>query len=201
MRTSRRLLPLLGGILAALPLSARILSPEWNQEKNQKPEEPAEMQMVEGGFLILNTPKGWNRVEGAGLALFVKKGLNAADADVWIYVSGAPIGEGESAKDRKEYIQTDIADFRSRFANGVVREEEPLELPKTKTKVPVVSFESKQQHNAFEQVIYIEERNRVLTFVLSAKYKEGFDKTLLLFREFAKSYGGSVTLVPDSKQP
>jgi hypothetical protein len=94
----------------------------------------------------------------------------------------------ESAKNRQEYIQSDIDEFKKRFADGIVRKEEPLELPKAKTKVPVVYFESNNpKHNAFEQVVYIEEQNRVLTLVLGAKDRGAFDKTLPLFRDFARS--------------
>jgi hypothetical protein len=140
------------------------------------------------------------RVGGPGLACFVPKGANVMDAAALIYISGAPIGEKESAKSRQEYIQSDIGEFKKRFADGIVREQEPLELPKAKTKVPVVYFESNNpKHNAFEQVIYIEEQNRVLTLVLSAEDREAFNKNLPLFRDFARSYGGSVTMIPESK--
>jgi hypothetical protein len=197
--TGRITLALLSGVLAASPLRSEFLPHGRLQEKTAKPDEPAEMQMIEGGFLAINTPKGWIRSEGPGLAFFVKDGSNATDAEVWIYVSGSPIGEGESSKNRAEYIQSDIAGFKERFKDGVVREEQALELPKTKSKVPVVSFESGQAHNAFEQVVYIEEQSRVLSLVLSAKNKEAFLNALPLFREFARSYGGSITLAMGTK--
>jgi hypothetical protein len=187
------------GILIASASGAPLFPFDRIQEQSGKPDEPAEMQMIGGGFLMINTPKGWDRVQGSGLAFFLEKGVDAADAKVWIYVSGSPIGEGESIKSRKDYIQSDIKAFKERFKDGIVREEEPLELPKAKTKVPVVSFESGQAHNAFERVVYIEEQKRVLTLVLSAKNREVFEKTLPLFQEFAQSYGGSVTLTPDAK--
>jgi hypothetical protein len=195
----RIILALLSGALAASPLRSEFLPHGRMQEKTAKPDDPAELQMIEGGFLAINVPSGWVRSEGPGLAFFVKDGSNAKDAEVWIYVSSSPIGEGESSKNRADYIQSDIAGFKKRFKDGIVREEQSLELPKVKTKVPVVSFESGQAHNAFEQVVYIEEEKSVLSLVLSAKNKEAFVKTLPLFREFAKSYGGSIALATETK--
>ena len=174
-------------------------SPSHAQAKPEKSAVPSEMQVIDGGFLAIDTPKGWERVEGPGLACFVAKGASVTDASALIYISGAPIGEKESAKNRKEYIQSDIDEFKQRFPDGIVREVEPLELPKTKARVPVVYFESKHQHNAFEQVVYLEEQNRVLTLVLSAKNRQAFEKGLPPFKAFAKSYSGSVTVVSDPK--
>lgn len=200
MRTEWFLRALSVAGLIALSFAVSFCSPAYAQTKPEKSDELPEMQITEGGFLAVDTPKGWERVEGPGLASFVPKDASVADTAVLIYISGVPIGEKESARNRAEYIQSDIAEFKKRFADGIVREEEPLELPKAKTKVPVVHFESNDpKHNPFEQVIYIEEQNRVLTLVLSAKNPDAFDKTLPLFRDFAKSYGGSITLSPDSK--
>jgi len=179
---------------------APFCSTAYAQTQTEKSDELPEMQITEDGFLSFDTPKGWERVQGPGLACFVPKDAIAENAAVLIYISGVPIGEKESTKNRAEYIQSDIAEFKKRFADGIVREEDPLELPKAKKKVPVVRFESNDpKHNAFEEVVYMEEQNRVLTLVLSAKNPEAFDKTLPLFRDFARSYGGSVTTVPDSK--
>jgi hypothetical protein len=41
--------------------------------------------------------------------------------------------------------------------------------------------------------VYVGESNRVLTLVLSAKEKAAFEKALPVFREFARSYRGSIT--------
>jgi len=200
MRTEWFLRALSVAGLIGLSFAPSFCSPACGQTKPEKSDELPEMQITEGGFLAFDTPKGWERVEGPGLACFVPKDVPVEDAAVWIYISGAPIGEKESAKNRAEYIQSDIAEFRKRFADGIVREEDSLELPKAKTKVPVVHFESNDpKHNSFEEVIYIEEQNRVLMLVLSAKNAEAFEKTLPIFRDFARSYGGSITMVPDSK--
>ena len=168
------------------------------QQRSSQTSEPPEIQLTGQGFLILNTPKGWERTDGPGIANFVKKGTDLENADAWIYISGCPIGPKEDLKNRDEYIKSDVAGFRARFKHGTVRIEEPLVLPNAKTSVPVRTFESGESHNAFEQVIYIAEQTRVLTLVLSAKTKEAYAASLPVFHEFAQSYNGSILPSPDA---
>jgi len=171
------------------------------QQRSSPTSEPPEIQLTDQGFLILNTPKGWERADGPGMETFVKKGTDLETADVWIYVSGCPIGPKEDLKNRDEYIQSDIAGFHARFKHGTVRIEEPLALPNAKTFVPVRTFESGESHNAFEQVIYIAEQTRVLTLVLSAKTKDAYTTSLPAFHEFAQSYNGSIIPSPGPRHP
>jgi hypothetical protein len=63
------------------------------------------------------------------------------------------------ARMTQSYIKSDIAGFRERFNNGVVREEAVINLPRVKTAAPVYTFESNDKHNSFEQIIYISELN------------------------------------------
>ena len=171
------------------------------QTQSDRASEPHEIQLTEQGLLVLDTPRGCQRCEGPGIATFVKKGATLGKADVWIYVSGSPIGPSEEVKSRDEYIESDVADFRARFKNGTVKIEEPLPLPKAKTFVPVRTFESAEAHNAFEQVVYIAEQTRVLTLVLSAKTRKAYTDSLPVFHEFAQSYNGSIVTSPDPVHP
>jgi hypothetical protein len=163
------------------------------------PENLSEMLVIDGGFLAVNTPEGWERAQGPGLAFFLKKGVSRNKAPVWIYVSEIPIGpEGES-KNVEDCIQSDIDSFKERFKQGLTRREDPLELPKTKRSAPVVTFQSGEAHSAFEQVVYVAEAGRALTFVLSAKTSAAFEGAAPVFREFVKSYGGSIAMTPAKK--
>lgn len=169
------------------------------EQKKPQSTEPPEMLVTEQGFLAINTPMGWVRSGGPGLAYFIRKSDKTVSPPVWIYISSAPIGPDEEAKDATAYIQSDISDFKERFKAGTVTEEEPLALPKTNSHAPVYTFRSGEKHNAIEQVAYIAEVNRVLTLVLSAKETAAFEQSLLIFREFVKSYGGSIVEAPNSK--
>ena len=166
----------------------------------QKPSaaEPSEMLVTEAGFLAINTPKGWVRSEGPGLANFIPKGSPKGQPRVWIYISSAPIGPKEEAQDLKSYIESDIAGFKERFKEGLVQEETALTLPNVRLQAPVYTFKSGEKHNTVEQVVYVAESNRVLTLVLSARDEQALEKALSVFREFAKSYRGSIT--PTSSQ-
>lgn len=87
-------------------------------QRSSQTSEPPEIQLTHEGFLILNTPKGWERTDGPGMETFVKKGTDLETADVWIYISGCPIGPQEDLKNRDEYIQSDITGFHARFKYG-----------------------------------------------------------------------------------
>ena len=160
----------------------------------KKPEsiEMPEMLATEQGILAINTPKGWVQTYDPGLAYFTRKRDKVESAPVWIYISSAPIGPDQEAKNTAAYIQSDIANFKKRFEAATVKEEEQLALPKLKTRAPVYTFRSGEKHNVIEQVVYVGEANRVLTLVLSAKKTSAFEQTLPVFHEFVKSYGGSV---------
>ena len=150
----------------------------------KKPEstEPPEMVVTEQGFLAISIPKGWIRSEGPGLAFFTRKRDKIENAPVWIYISSAPIGPDQEAKDASTYIQSDIADFNQRFRSATVKEEEPLTLPKINGRAAVYTFRSGGKHNTVEQVVYIGEASRVLTLVLSAKETAAFEQSLPVFR-------------------
>jgi hypothetical protein len=152
-----------------------------------------EMLLTEEGFLAIDTPKGWVRQDGPGLAFFVHKGDNSKSAFVWIYISSARIGPKDDAKNLAEYIESDIASFKKQFKKGIVRREEPINLPQMRSQAPVYTFLSGETFNAFEQIVYIAEINRVLILALSAKEKDAFEKSLMDFRQFAESYRGSIT--------
>jgi len=173
--------------LAAAPLT----------QEPTKSSEPAEMLMTEQGFLAIDSPKGWVRTDGPGLAYFIPSQGDKGQSLVWIYISSAPIGPNEEAKDLKSYIDSDKAAFKQRFKNGVVQEETPLSLPQAKHQAPVLTFRSGEKRNTVEQVVYVGEGTRVLTLVLSAKEQAAFEKALPTFREFARSYRGSVTPAPN----
>ncbi len=151
------------------------------------------MLVTDEGFLAINTPNGWIRTRGPGLAFFVHEGDTDQTAKVWIYISSAPIGPKEETKNLEEYIESDIAGFKQHFKSGVVRKETPIELPLIKSKAPVYTFLSGESHNGFEQIVYVADVNRILILALSAKEKAAFEKSQSDFLTFAKSYRGSIT--------
>jgi hypothetical protein len=162
----------------------------------QKPpgsSDPPEMLVTEQGFLAIDTPRGWVRSDGPGFAFFIPSTRSKKQTQVWIYISSAPIGPKEEAKDLKSYIESDIASFKQKFKLGLVQGEPALSLPNAKLEAIVYTFRSGEKHNTVEQVIYVAESNRVLTLVLSAREESAFEGALPVFREFAKSYRGSIT--------
>jgi hypothetical protein len=165
-------------------------------QKSPADSEPPEMLVTEQGFLAISTPKGWTRANGPGLAYFVPEEETKGELQAWIYISSAPIGPDEDAKDLKSYIESDITDFKQRFKEGVVQKEDSLNLPYAKLEAPVYTFRSGEKRNTVEQVVYVGESNRVLTLVLSAREKPAFEKALPVFRDFARSYRGSITTTP-----
>jgi hypothetical protein len=157
-------------------------------------DKPHEMLMTHAGFIAMDTPEGWEQADGPGLAFFLPKGAKPSKADVWMYLSGIPVGPRESDKDARSAIQSDIAEFKKRFKNGIVREEKPLTLPRAKQDARVYTFESGEEHNSFEQVVYIADYGQVLTLTLSARNRAAFDSALPALKAFAQSYGGTLHL-------
>ncbi|MGD0546979.1 MAG: hypothetical protein ABR991_04040, partial [Terracidiphilus sp.] len=156
--------------------------------------EPRQMIVTTQGLLTIDTPKGWVQSDGPGLAFFLPDGMTAEKADVWIYISSAPVGPNEENKDIDSYIQSDIKSFQRRFKHATVRTEEALLLPAVNGKAAVYTFQSGEAHNAFEQVIYISEIHRVLVLDLSAKNSKAFAKSMAVFHDFAQSYQGNIQM-------
>jgi hypothetical protein len=171
------------------------------QKPTENSSEMHEMLVTPAGFLAIDTPKGWEKCEGPGLAFFLPKGFAREKSDVWIYINFAPIGPNEEDKDMDSYIQSDIAGFKHQFKNAIVTKEEDLLLSQVNQHAPVYSFQSGDAENSFEQVIYIEDVGRVLVLDLTAKNASAFKRTLQLFHEFAKSYRGSIQMGSPSDKP
>jgi hypothetical protein len=164
-------------------------------QKKPASDSPApQMIMTGGGFLAVQTPKGWMRAEGPGLAFFVREGDNPESAKVWIYISAAAIGPQEKDKDVEGYIRSDIEGFKQRFKKADVQRIEPIDLPERKMKVPTVAFKSGESHNSFEQVAYVDDGNRVLTFTVSAKNDASYEKAKAEFYHLVRSYRGSIQM-------
>ena len=187
--------------LLVVSLALATPRPSNAQEHPANPDKLPEMQITNEGFLAINTPKGWFRTDGPGLVFFLRKGDKKQTANVWIYINSEPIGPSEEAKTFEAYIESDVAGFKDRFKEGSVQKEEPLDLPYAETNVPVITFQSGEEHNSFEEVVYIPERGRVLLLVLSARKKEAFAQARPVFQEFAKSYRGSISPGQSPKKP
>ena len=176
----------------AVLLGFALARPCMAQQPAAESEKPHEMLMTHAGFIAIDTPEGWEQADGPGLAFFLPKGTDPSKADVWIYLSGMPVGSKENDKDIASAIQSDIAEFKKRFKNGVVREEKPLTLSRAKQDAKVYTFESGEEHNSFEQVVYISDSGQVLTLTLSAHNRNAFDRGLPALKAFALSYGGTL---------
>ena len=155
-------------------------------------DQPRQMLATQFGFLVLNPPEGWVYRDQRGMTLFLPKGVTQDEADVWFYISTAPVGPNEDDKNAASYIQSDIAGFKARFSRAEVREEESIALPRVKDQAKVYTFRSGEANNAFEQVAYIPDSGRVVLVTLSARNQSAYDRSVALFRSFVGSWGGSI---------
>jgi hypothetical protein len=149
------------------------------------------------GVIPITIPKGWSRVNGPGLAFFLRNGTNSNTANAWIYISSAPIGPKEEYRDFNSYVQYDVTTYKDKYKAGTVQKEQPMFLARAKKLARVFTFESGEKSNAHERIIYIEEPHRALILVLSARNFEAFDASLPAFLDFAASYRGTA----DEKKP
>lgn len=153
------------------------------------------------GSIAIDTPKGWTRASGPGLAIFLPDGKDSDTADAWIYISSVPIGPKEEYRDFNSYIQSDATAFRDKYKNSTVRNEQSILLPPARTRARIYTFESGEWSNAYEQIVYIEEAHRVLVLAMSAKNSNAFVQSMPAFREFVKSYRGRADIPADKKKP
>jgi hypothetical protein len=159
-----------------------------------------EMILAPDAFVAIDTPKGWVRSEGPGLAYFLREGDKPRHADVWIYVDYADTGQHAKDKDMNSFINSDIAAFKRRFKNGTVQREDPLALPRVKSQATVYSFRSGERKNAFEEIAYIGDVRHVWILALSATNRDALTSALPAFRDFVQTYGGSIIMgSPDEK--
>ena len=185
-------------VLAAAMLLLPVVCTAQNPDGNSN--EPRGMIATAAGFVALDTPKGWVQADGPGLAFFLPEGVDSRNAEVWMYLIATPIGPKEDDKDIHSAIQSDIAGFKQRFPNGVVRAEEPIALPRVKQRAEVYTFESGEERNAFEQTAYIEDLGRVWIVTASAKSAEALSRSMPVFHQFVQTYGGSIQMgSPPSK--
>jgi hypothetical protein len=182
-------------------LAAFISSAGLAQKPSTQPSDLPQMLATERGPIAIDTPKGWSRATGPGLAYFLRDGTDSNTAEAWIYVSAAPIGTNEEYRDFNSYIQYDITTFKDKYKNGTVQSEQPILLPLAKARVRAYTFESGEKSNAYEQIIYIEEAHRVLILVLSARNSYAFTRSMTDFFDFARTYRGSVKAGAEEKKP
>ena len=157
------------------------------------------MLLTNDGFIAIDTPRGWVRSEGPGLAAFLRKGdHDARSAEVLIYINTSCVGSKQTVD---EFVQEDIAGFRANFVKGTVRKEPSLKLAHVKGQMLVWTFQSGEKSSAFERIAYASESDRVLILVLSAKSKALFDQSLPAFEGFVRSYRGSIWPASEGKQP
>ena len=166
----------------------------------QNNDEPHEMIATEAGLTAMDTPEGWRRADGPGLAFFIREKDTPGDVQVFMYISLTPFGPKEDAKTADAVLASDISGFKKRFKNGSVQKEEDIDLPRAKSRATVYTFVSHETNNAFEQIAYIRELNRVLIICLSARDNDRFQASRTAFRAFVHSYGGSVGVIDGSQK-
>jgi hypothetical protein len=83
----------------------------------------------------------------------------------------------------------------------MVQREIPVMLPQAKLRAQIYTFQSGDKNNAYEQVVYVGEKGRVLMFNLSAKTAGVFQQSLPVFRGFVTSYRGGADTAPVTRKP
>jgi hypothetical protein len=160
-------------------------------------------QMTPEGHIVIDMPVGWRRTAGPALLYFVpdktpklKNPLRSYEAA--IYVGNALIEPNELDRDSltfssaDAFIHSDIAGFKARFKRALVKESPPFPLPLSKARHVTYSFQSREGDNAYEEVIYIDEGDRVLALTLSASNPKTFWSLVPVFHKFAQSYQGNI---------
>jgi len=155
-------------------------------------------QMTTEGYLVIDIPKRWKRNSGPGLLFCVPDRGFMGARDASIYVGSAQIDpksrdrEAVTFKSASAFIASDIDGFKAQFPNGIITADNALELPLTSAHYYVYSFQSGSKHNAFEEVVYVDEGTQVLALTLSADSYKAFRTQQPDFYKFAQSYQGTI---------
>lgn len=160
-------------------------------------------QMTIEGHIVIDIPEGWRRTIGPGLLYYVQEKLPRIknplrSYDAAIYVGMGFIEPNEVDRDSlsftsaDSFIHSDIVGFKQRYKRAVIKEAAPFPLPLSKVRHVSYIFQSHEQDNAFEEVIYIDEGNRVLALTLSANNAKTFWSLVPVFHKFAQSYQGNI---------
>ena len=155
------------------------------------------------GHIVIDIPEGWRRTIGPGLLLYVQEKLPRIENplrsyDAAIYVGMGFIEPNKVARDSlsftsaDSFIHSDIVGFKQRYKRAVIKEAAPFPLPLSKVRHVSYIFQSHEQDNAFEEVIYIDEGNRVLALTLSANNSKTFWSLVPVFHKFAQSSQGDL---------
>lgn len=184
------------------------------QQKDVRDYGSALRQMTYEGHLVIDIPQGWRRTVGVGLLYYVpdksshvsliKNPLHSGDAS--IYATAIHIDPTQIDRDTNDFvsadtlIRSDISGYKARFKRAVVHEAEPVTLPLSKAKHVTYTFQSHEKENAYEEVVYIDEGNRVLALTLSTGDARSFREHLPTFLKFVKSYQGNIPYGPRAPQ-
>jgi hypothetical protein len=160
-------------------------------------------QMTIEGHIVIDIPLGWRRTIGPGLLYFVpektpliKNPLRSYDAAIYVGMGFIEPNEVDreslSFSSADSFIHSDITGFKQRYKRAVVKESAPFPLPLSKVRHVSYVFQSREQDNAYEEVIYIDEGDRVLALTLSATNAKTFWSLVPIFHKFAQSYQGNI---------
>ncbi len=160
-------------------------------------------QMTIEGHIVIDVPTGWRRTIGPGLLYYVpektpllKNPLRSYDAAIYVGMGFIEPNETDreslSFSSADSFIHSDITGFKQRYKRAVVKEAAPFPLPLSKVRHVSYIFQSHEQDNAYEEVIYIDEGDRVLALTLSANNAKTFWSLVPVFHKFAQSYQGNI---------
>ena len=163
----------------------------------------ATRQMTIEGHIVIDVPTGWRRTIGPGLLYYVpektpllKNPLRSYDAAIYVGMGFIEPNETDreslSFSSADSFIHSDITGFKQRYKRAVVKEAAPFPLPLSKVRHVSYIFQSHEQDNAYEEVIYIDEGDRVLALTLSANNAKTFWSLVPVFHKFAQSYQGNI---------
>lgn len=134
--------------------------------------------------------KGWHQERESSYAISanvqVPDGFTFSNAETVIYAKALYKPRMPETKSLEMLIKDDKETFLSRDPISVITEAAPLETGDGKL-LKSYTFLPKGKGN-WEQVCYGEESDFYLIFTISSRTKDGFDKTLEVFKQYIRQY-------------
>ena len=175
----------LGAALVFLTLCASAASAQAKKDDRKEPD--GIILFGKDIMFAVKAPEGWLLDEGGGArprvtAIFNPKGSSSWEESVVFMYVNAVCRCG--AKSLEEFIEGDVKKFREHSPDLKVSDGPAMKLEGGQ-EVPVKHFSTGDR---VESVVYVEEGETVLIFVLTSRTQKDFDASMGAFNQFISSY-------------
>lgn len=155
-----------------------------------------EMLLVQGKLVAITPPPRFEKQPGPEVGIFAPKGMPFDEAPAFIHLGFASVCPKCEFTSLAAFIQDDVQNFKQRFPRGKARLHSKFKRAKSSSPIPIWSFESGEEFNAFERMALVETgvKGQVLLLTLSGRTQKALDQYFPSLLAMLRSYKGVIAL-------